>query len=68
MKKPHLVIARGDNGINLHGNCSFCPDAEFDIVVRARVGDEAILQAAFDVHFKTVHLREDASQAARPES
>jgi len=64
MKKPHLVVTPSEHGLGLRGRCSACPETEFDVVALARELTEAVLQAAFDVHFKTVHMREDASQAA----
>jgi hypothetical protein len=64
MKKPHLIIVKGEHGVGLRGTCSSCPENEFNMIVMAREQNEATLRAAFDVHFKMVHLREDASQAA----
>jgi hypothetical protein len=64
MKKPHLVISNGENGLGLRGRCSACSEAEFDIIAIARGQNEALLRAAFEVHFNTVHFAEDASQAA----
>jgi hypothetical protein len=64
MKKPHLIITDGPLGLGLRGTCSSCPETEFDTSVIGKEQGEATLQAIFDVHFKTIHLREDASQAA----
>ncbi|HZQ19607.1 MAG TPA: hypothetical protein VFA90_12865 [Terriglobales bacterium] len=64
MNKPHLVIAQGEHGIGLRGRCSSCPETVFDVIAIAREHNEAVLRAAFDVHFKSIHLREDISQSA----
>jgi hypothetical protein len=64
MKKPHLVMAPGEHGWGLRGTCSSCPATDFDIVIMAREESETMLRAAFGIHFKAVHLQEDASQAA----
>jgi hypothetical protein len=64
MKMPQLVISPGENGLGLRGRCTGCSEADFDMIVMGREQSEAVLRGAFEAHFKTVHLREDASQSA----
>lgn len=63
MKMPQLVISPSSLGSGLRGRCSGCSEEDFDMIVLGREQSEAVLRAAFDCHFKTVHLREGASQA-----
>lgn len=63
MKKPELVIdsAPSDNFISIH--CSSCDT--FRVRVEGNtLPNKVLAKGIFDLHFKTVHLREDASQAA----
>jgi hypothetical protein len=65
MKKPHLEVTKSDRP-GLHGKCSSC-DAYFTIVGPGLARPSAAmetLKAQFDKHFRKVHMREDASQAA----
>jgi hypothetical protein len=63
MKKPELVISESQG--RAYGRCSSCPGEEFKAVVQMdSPGYVEFLQTAFKTHFKAVHLREDASQAA----
>ena len=68
MKKPHLEITQNDKS-GLHGKCSSC-DAYFTIrgpgLVRNPAAAMKTLQRQFDKHFRQIHMREDASQAAAP--
>jgi len=65
MKKPHLVvIQRTADGIALAGECSSCGIKYHFQVGGEQADNERKLQELFDQHFKHVHLREDASQAA----
>ena len=66
MKKPHLVVTDRQDDSPVRCTCSACPNVIFAPPV---MGDSsynlAMLEEQFDEHFKKVHLREDASQAAR---
>jgi len=65
MKKPHLIITEQEHGIGLTGKCSACPESEFSFGMLGVSDDRReMIQRMFDSHFKEVHLREDASQAA----
>jgi hypothetical protein len=64
MKKPHLMISKGEFGFGLRGRCSSCAESAFEIVAIAKEQSEDVLRAAFDVHFKSVHMRGDASPTA----
>jgi len=61
MKKPHLVRnLRPDNqiGTMVAGACSSCPKAVF------QADSDKALEEKFSAHFREVHMKEDASQAA----
>jgi len=66
MKKPHLEITQNDKS-GLHGTCSSC-DTYFTLggpgLARNPEAAMRTMQRQFDKHFKQVHMREDASQAA----
>ena len=63
MKKPELVVT--ETGKGLHGKCSSCPESVFKVHVPEDTPDyRDYLQSTFNLHFKTVHMHEDASQAA----
>jgi hypothetical protein len=67
MKKPELIITKKRGLIPYAGICSSCPAiGEFRVGTNQpnREKNEKILNAAFERHFKKVHLTEDASQAA----
>jgi hypothetical protein len=65
MKKPHLVVMERRDEIPVRGTCSACPDMIFaPAVMGDRRYNFEVLRKLFDEHFKKVHLREDASQAA----
>jgi hypothetical protein len=65
MNKPHLVIVKEIDGTPVQGVCSSCKDAIFNasagIFPRERKQN---LKNQFRDHFRNVHEREDASQAA----
>jgi hypothetical protein len=68
MKKPELQIRKWTSSqVPGEAVCSSCQD-KYPFFVSARPGNRetnmAELQDAFARHFKEVHLREDASQAA----
>jgi hypothetical protein len=64
MKKPELTILIGPSGDNtLRGVCSACRDATFTYPTHSEENHK-LMQKAFAKHFRMVHLREDASQAA----
>ena len=63
MKKPELVVT--ESGKGLRGKCSSCPESEFNVTVGEDTPDHRdYLRRTFALHFKTVHMREDAGQAA----
>ena len=66
MKKPHLEVTQDDKS-GLHGKCSSC-DRYFTFggpgLARNPEAAMRTMQRQFDKHFKQVHMREDASQAA----
>jgi hypothetical protein len=61
MKKPYLVITDPKTG---RGTCSACSDEVFESTAIARGQSEEVLQALFEAHFKTIHMRQEASRAA----
>jgi hypothetical protein len=63
MKRLELVITKQGKG--LHGKCSSCSEGVFNVDVADDTPDNRdYMQRTFNMHFKTTHLREDASQAA----
>ena len=67
MKKPELHIRENLDGVPMKGECTVCPFPEVFFSVSERRtydADKAELDRQFFEHFKQVHLREDASQAA----
>ena len=68
VKKPSLKITKGLGEMPVEGVCTACQDAVF--VVKGLPLNPTVekctreLQEQFNKHFKKVHLREDASQAA----
>jgi len=66
MKKPSLVIHEEIGGVPTKGGCSSCKDVLF--VTGAGIGSaqehHSKLESLFRDHFRKVHAREDASQAA----
>jgi hypothetical protein len=67
MKKPHLVVTRraGIPPMPIVGECSACgPKITFVMGGKSPSENASDLEAAFETHFKKVHLAEDASQAA----
>jgi hypothetical protein len=66
MEKPHLVIIKEVNLTPVQGVCSSCKDVVFNIdsnVAFARENKQN-LENQFREHFRNVHEREGASQAA----
>jgi hypothetical protein len=65
MNKPHLVIVKELDGTPVQAACSSCKDVIFNatagIFPRERKQN---LKNQFREHFRNVHEREDASQAA----
>jgi hypothetical protein len=66
MKKPHLVIIEEINGTPVQGVCSSCKDVVFNTDANVAFAREHKQNLAnqFREHFRNVHEREDASQAA----
>ena len=63
MKKPELVVMKHKG--RAVGKCSSCQESVFRIDISTDSSDhENDLERAFRAHFMTVHMREDASQAA----
>ncbi len=60
MKKPELIITERKG--RFIATCSSCPESIFNSELGEK--DQDYFQRAFNLHFKTVHMREDASQAA----
>jgi hypothetical protein len=63
MKKPELVIESKPEDDFLTGSCSACSKVRFELTGNS-LHQKALLRRMFDTHFKSVHLREDVSQAA----
>jgi hypothetical protein len=63
MKKPQLVIDSIPDDKFITGHCSSCSDFSFRIEGNSLV-NKTLARGLFDLHFKLVHLREDASQFA----
>jgi radical SAM superfamily enzyme len=66
MKKPHLVILEEVDGTPLKGGCSSCKDVVFSTGSSVGFAREhkQNMEDQFREHFRNVHEREDASQAA----
>jgi hypothetical protein len=67
MKKPTMQVTERINGIPVQATCSSCHNTTFH--AGSKIGgtaeeNERTLKALFDHHFETIHLKEDASQAA----
>ena len=60
MKKPELVV-REYKG-RFIATCTSCPESVFRSDIAT--DDRDYFERAFKLHFKTVHMREDASQVA----
>jgi hypothetical protein len=63
MKKPHLVILSDEADPILKGRCSSCEGVTFSLS-RNTESSLALIHGMFSEHFRLVHIREDASQAA----
>ena len=72
MKKPSLRITKWMGNIPVEGGCTSCADVRLKVesTTHRPILEEyqTALEAAFELHFKQVHMREDASQAAASES
>jgi len=65
MEKPHLVIVKEIDGNPIQGACSSCKDVLFNTSATAFARErKENLKNQFREHFRNVHEREDASQAA----
>lgn len=68
MKKPSLRVTKWLGEIPVGGECTSCAEVRFQITPAShrpnRDEYKDTLQREFDRHFKQVHTREDASQAA----
>jgi hypothetical protein len=67
MKKPHLVILKSDKEYPTLGGCSACEDVTFEtnaVPIGSPAEHLSNLEKQFQVHFRDVHMREDASQMA----
>jgi hypothetical protein len=69
MKRPELLVTAHSGGgvVPTEGTCTSCPDEKFHIRVPDNLDRKDALNSLkrqFDKHFKRVHMREDASQAA----
>jgi hypothetical protein len=66
MMQPHLVIIGETGGILTKGRCSSCKDVLFTTGAIPGTAREhrSKLGKLFRDHFRNVHMRKDASQAA----
>jgi hypothetical protein len=66
MKKPHLVILEKVSSIPVKGGCSSCKETVFSTgsAISSLQQHQTMLEQSFREHFRTVHEREDGSQAA----
>ena len=68
MNKPSLRITKWMGNIPVEGGCTSCADVNLKVQATTHrpVLEEyrTALAAAFELHFKEVHMRDDASQAA----
>jgi hypothetical protein len=63
MQKPELQITSNPDDDFLEGVCSSCRQVRFRLVGNDLKHKE-MLRKMFDNHFRRVHMREEASQAA----
>ena len=63
MEKPDLVITSFPDDGFLAGHCSSCHSVKFTLQGNT-MHHKKLLRGMFDQHFKRVHMREDANQAA----
>ena len=63
MKKPEMVIESVPNDDFIVIRCSSCDDFRVRIEGNT-LAHKSLIRGIFDLHFKQVHMREDASQAA----
>ncbi len=72
MQKPSLRITKWMGNIPVEGGCTSCADVNLKVESTThrpiREEYQTALEAAFELHFKQVHMCEDASQATGPES
>jgi hypothetical protein len=61
VKKPELVIQSTSDAKLLRGECSACPHTLFHSNGNT-TEHKARLRQMFDLHFKQVHMREDAAK------
>jgi hypothetical protein len=67
VKKPELIVTSAPDDDMLAGHCSSCPKtAQFRFRAN-NLRNRERMRRMFDTHFKRVHMREDASQAAANE-
>ena len=62
MKKPQLIIESQPEDDFLTGSCSACSKVRFELTGNT-LEQKTLLRILFDTHVKSVHMREDASQA-----
>jgi hypothetical protein len=63
VNKPELVITSSPDDELLSGKCSSCPAVQFRLRGN-NLRHKEVMRGLFDKHFKRVHMRKDASQAA----
>jgi hypothetical protein len=64
MKKPELVIDSTPDDSFISIRCSSCTD--FNVRIEGNtLPNKALMRGMYDLHFRLVHMREDASQAAQ---
>jgi hypothetical protein len=63
MKKPELVIESTPDDRFIAIRCSSCDTFKVRIEGNT-LSNKALMRGMYDLHFKQLHMREDASQAA----
>jgi len=62
MKKSELIIESTPDDTFISGHCSSCETFRFRVEGNT-LSNKVLARGIFDLHFKQVHMREDASQA-----
>jgi hypothetical protein len=63
MPKAELIIESKPDDNFVNGVCSSCPTTRFRVSGNT-LEQKTLVRRMFDAHFRIVHMREDASQAA----
>jgi hypothetical protein len=62
VEKPELVIESKPEDHFLKARCSVCPRVRFNLLGNT-LDEKKLLRQMFDIHFRAVHARADASQS-----